>query len=170
MAAAQLAVPSGEARYIVAPAAAAQVTLCHPEPPTVFAGEPKDQRRCKKMHADARRWPVCRPAAANTQGRAQRAAPPRYHRMIVPGTVVSAGRFLDPPQRAAQIHQLSRVPDNVTLGPPDEALVPVLITGRTAVLLALDRQVPEPCKALQEVSPQRRRGADLIIGHEQRPP
>jgi hypothetical protein len=43
------------------------------------------------------------------------------------------------PQRAALIRRLGRVPDNVTFGPPEDYLVRALVTGRTAVLLALDR-------------------------------
>jgi hypothetical protein len=44
------------------------------------------------------------------------------------------------PQRAALIRRLGRVPDNVTFGPPEEHLVRALVTGRSPVLLALDRQ------------------------------
>jgi hypothetical protein len=43
------------------------------------------------------------------------------------------------PQRAALIRRLGRVPDNVSFGPPEDYLVRALVTGRTAVLLALDR-------------------------------
>ncbi len=51
------------------------------------------------------------------------------------------------PQRAALIRRLGRVPDNPTFGPPDAVLVRALVTGRTATLLALDRQMTETCTA-----------------------
>jgi hypothetical protein len=47
------------------------------------------------------------------------------------------------PQRAALIRRLGRVPDNVSFGPPEDYLVRALVTGRTAVLLALDRAAVE---------------------------
>jgi hypothetical protein len=37
------------------------------------------------------------------------------------------------------IRRLGRVPDNVTYGAPEDYLVRALVTGRTTVLLALDR-------------------------------
>jgi hypothetical protein len=43
------------------------------------------------------------------------------------------------PQRAALIRRFGRVPENVSFGPPEDYLVRALVTGRTAVLLALDR-------------------------------
>jgi hypothetical protein len=43
------------------------------------------------------------------------------------------------PRRAALIRRHGRVPDNISFGPPDDHLVPVLVHGRTPVLLALDR-------------------------------
>jgi hypothetical protein len=43
------------------------------------------------------------------------------------------------PRRAALIRRHGRVPDNVSFGPPDDYLVPVLVHGQTPALLALDR-------------------------------
>jgi len=43
------------------------------------------------------------------------------------------------PRRAALIRRARRVPDNVSFGPPDDHLVPVLVHGQTPALLALDR-------------------------------
>ena len=44
------------------------------------------------------------------------------------------------PVRAALIRRLGRVPDSARFGPPEAWLAGALVTGRTPVLLALDRQ------------------------------
>ena len=42
------------------------------------------------------------------------------------------------PRRAALIRRHGRVPDNISFGPPDDYLVPVLVHGQTPALRALD--------------------------------
>ena len=42
------------------------------------------------------------------------------------------------PRRAALIRRHGRVPDNVSFGPPDDHVVPVLVHGQTPALKALD--------------------------------
>lgn len=47
------------------------------------------------------------------------------------------------PRRAALIRREGRVPDNCSFGPPDEALVSVLVHDRTPALLGLERESVE---------------------------
>jgi hypothetical protein len=44
------------------------------------------------------------------------------------------------PRRAALIRRAGRLPDKVSFGPPDQDMVRALLAGRSAALLALDRE------------------------------
>ena len=62
------------------------------------------------------------------------------HRDLVAEAELYAAMY---PRRAALIRRAGRVPDNVSFGPPDDYLVPVLVHGQTPALRALDRIVVE---------------------------